>query len=214
MATAAVRVRLFASLRELTGTSELELVAPTSVESCWTQLCELYPGLEAWRNSVRPALNLAYTSWGAQVAPGDELAFLPPVSGGASSTSAPTQVRVGPEPIDIEELTASIQRHGIGAIATFVGLVRDPDQGRPVLRLVYEAYPEMVEPQLAVIAAEARQQFGASQILVQHRTGPVEAGVASVAVLVGAAHRHQALDACAYVIDELKSRVPIWKVTE
>src|SRR5487761_76257 len=207
MALATVRVRLFASLRDLAGAPELELVLgePASVETCWGQLCSRLVGLESWRGSVRPALNLEYVAWDTEVAPGDELAFLPPVSGGSPTPEATVQVLVGPEPIEVSAMVAALERRGIGAIATFVGLVRDPDEGRAVSELVYEAYPEMAEPVLLTVAREACSQFGATEARVQHRTGSVKAGVSSVAVVVGAAHRHQALDACTYIIDELKS---------
>lgn len=213
MGSSTVRVRLFASLRELAGTPqlELELTDPTSVESCWTRLCERLPGLDAWRDSVRPARNLQYVDWDSTVAPGDELAFLPPVSGGAPTPEPVIEVRVGAQAIDLGAMCEAVQRRGIGAIATFVGLVRDPDQGHSIPQLVYEAYPEMAEPVLVKICQEACLRFGATEARVQHRTGPVDSGVTSVAVVVGAGHRHQALDACAYIIDELKSRGPIWK---
>lgn len=216
MATATVRVRLFATLRELAGTPDLqlELTGATSVEDCWFRLCEQFPGLSSWRDSVRPARNLQYVDWDATLDPGDELAFLPPVSGGAPTEEPLIEVLVGAQPIDLEEMSAAVERRGIGAIATFVGLVRDPDEGRSVRQLVYEAYPEMAEPVLVKICQEACRRFGASQAKVQHRTGPVASGVTSVAVVVGAAHRRQALDACGYIIDQLKLRAPIWKSAE
>ncbi|HVC38403.1 MAG TPA: molybdenum cofactor biosynthesis protein MoaE [Candidatus Dormibacteraeota bacterium] len=213
MANPTVRVRLFAMLREIAGTPalELELEGSDSVESCWLQLCRRFQGLESSRGSIRAARNLQYVDWDAPVSGGDELAFLPPVSGGATPAELLVEVRVGSEPIDLEAMTAAVQRRGIGAIATFVGLVRDPDQGRAVPALKYEAYPEMAEPVLAEICREALPRFDATEARVQHRTGRVAGGVASVVVVVGAAHRHQALDCCAYIIDELKSRAPIWK---
>jgi molybdopterin converting factor subunit 1 len=208
-----VRVRLFASLRELAGTAEigLELQGPTSVESCWRRLCEIQPGLSDWRDSVQPALNLEYVDWEAQVSPGDEIAFLPPVSGGAPTPEVAIHVQVSAEPIDVAAMSAAMERRGIGAIATFVGLVRDPDEGVPISHLVYEAYPEMAEPVLVAISEAACRRYGASEVRVQHRTGTVESAINSVAVVVGAPHRHQALDACRFIIDELKSRAPIWK---
>jgi molybdopterin synthase catalytic subunit len=208
-----VRVRLFASLRELAGTAEvgLELAEPASVERCWARLCELHPILSEWRESVRPALNLEYVGWEAEVSPGDEIAFLPPVSGGAPTPEAAIHVQVSSEPIDVAAMSAAMERRGIGAIATFVGLVRDPDEGVPVAQLDYEAYPEMAEPVLVAISEAACSRYGASEVRLQHRTGIVESGIDSVAVVVGAPHRHQALDACRFIIDELKSRAPIWK---
>ncbi|MGC1184669.1 MAG: molybdenum cofactor biosynthesis protein MoaE [Candidatus Dormiibacterota bacterium] len=213
MAARVVRVRLFANLRDVAGTSalELELVGEDSVESCWLRLCDRFQGLTTWRESVRPARNLEYAEWGDSVVAGDELAFLPPVSGGAATSEPMVEVKVGPEAIDEADLSAGIEREGIGAVATFVGLVRDPDQGHPVSHLIYEAYPEMAEPVLREICIEACQRFGAREARVRHRTGEVVSGATSVAVAVGAAHRRQALDACSYIIDELKSRAPIWK---
>ncbi|MGA2873287.1 MAG: molybdenum cofactor biosynthesis protein MoaE [Candidatus Dormibacteria bacterium] len=211
-----VRIRIFASLRERAGVSEvtLELEGPVSVETCWKRLCELHPELAPLRGSTRSALNLVWSDWSAAVSPGDELAFLPPVSGGSGPAVACAEVWVGPEPIDVGELTASIERRGIGAIATFVGLVRDPDGGREVSHLSYEAYPEMARPQLAAIAEDACRRFGATQVVVRHRTGRVGSGETSVVVVVGAPHRGAALLACGFVMDELKSRVPIWKASD
>lgn len=213
MAKPCVRVRIFATLRELAGTSEVlfELEGQTSVEECWGRLCQLHPVLSSQRESVRPALNLVWCEWSAKVRAGDELAFLPPVSGGSTVSALPVEVRLGPEPIDLAELQAGIERVGIGAIATFVGLVRDPDEGEAVPFLDYEAYPEMARSEIGEIAEEARGRFGATQVAVQHRLGRVASGVASVAVVVGAPHRQQALRACGFVIDELKSKAPIWK---
>ncbi len=214
MAEAPVRILLFASLRQAAGASRLELtvIPPTSVEVCWQQLCSAHPELASWRGAVRPALNQSYVDWTDPVGPGDELAFIPPVSGGSGGEVAP--IRVGQEVIDLAAMQAGLDLTGVGAIATFLGVVRDPDQGVGVSHLVYEAYPEMAERELALIVAEARRAEGVGQVLVHHRTGRVERGVASVAVVVSAAHRHQALEACTYVIDELKLRAPIWKVQE
>jgi len=211
---AAVRVLLFASLRQAAGTPHLELRLgqPSSVSACWDQLCNLRPQLSSWRAAVRPALNQRYVDWEEMVSPGDELAFMPPVSGGADAGLE--AIRVGPAEIDVAAMQARLSLAGVGAVATFVGVVRDPDQGLAVSHLTYEAYPEMARAELARIVDEAQRAEGVSQVLVHHRTGRVERGVASVAVVVGAAHRHQALEACTYVIDELKERAPIWKVQE
>ncbi|MGA9775236.1 MAG: molybdenum cofactor biosynthesis protein MoaE [Candidatus Dormiibacterota bacterium] len=210
MDTLAVRVLLFSTLRQQAHAAELELqVAPGgTISTCWDELCRLHPTLAPQRASVRPALNREYSGWDQLVASGDELAFLPPVSGGAPLA----RVRVGPEEIDVAAMQAEVGLRGMGAVATFVGVVRDPDEGRPVSHLTYEAYPEMAEAELARIAGEALRQEGVGEVLVHHRTGRVERGVASVAVVVSASHRHQALSACTQVIDHLKERAPIWKV--
>ncbi|HUY54716.1 MAG TPA: molybdopterin converting factor subunit 1 [Candidatus Nanopelagicaceae bacterium] len=214
MPDAQVRVLLFASLRQAAGTPRLDLNVSTvsSVAACWDQLCSLHPQLASWRAAVRPALNQRYVDWKEPVRPGDELAFIPPVSGGASADQE--LIRVGPAEIDLGAMQAALELTGVGALATFVGVVRDPDQGLPVSHLTYEAYPEMAEAELARIVEEAKQAEGVSEVLVHHRTGRVARGVASVAVVVSAAHRHQALEACTYVIDALKVRAPIWKVPD
>ena len=122
------------------------------------------------------------------------------------------RVVVSAEEIDLEAMRMAVGLRGVGAIATFVGVVRDPDEGREVTHLEYEAYSEMAVTEIEAIVDEVTARQGVGEVLVQHRTGRVERGVASVAVVASAAHRHQALDACTYVIDELKRRAPIWKV--
>lgn len=204
-----IRVLLFAGLRQLVGSPEVVLPGDTGVTvgQCWEELCRRAPGLAAQSASVRPARNREYCGWDDELHPGDELAFIPPVSGG----SGVPRVRVGPEPIDVAAMQAELELRGEGAVAVFLGVVRDPDEGREVTHLTYEAYPEMAEAELGRIVAEALAREGVGEVLVHHRTGRVERGVASVAVVVAAAHRHQALEACTVVIDELKERAPIWK---
>ena len=121
-------------------------------------------------------------------------------------------VVVGPQEIDLEAMRRMVDLRGMGAVATLVGVVRDPDEGVEVSHLDYEAYTEMAVSEITAIVGEATARQGVGEVLVQHRTGRVGRGVASVAVVASAAHRHQALDACTYVIDELKRRAPIWKV--
>jgi molybdopterin synthase catalytic subunit len=206
-----VRVLLFAGLRQVVGSPELVLSSGpgVTVRRCWEELCGRFPALAAQSTSVRPARNREYCGWDDELSPGDELAFIPPVSGGAGPGLA--RVRVGPEPIDVAAMQAELELRGQGAVAVFVGVVRDPDEGKEVTHLTYEAYPAMAEAELGRIVAEALAREGVGEVLVHHRTGRVDRGVASVAVVVSAAHRHQALEACTMVIDELKERAPIWK---
>lgn len=206
-----IRVLLFAGLRQVAGAPEvrLQLNAGATVQGCWDELCRLHPELAPQRQAVRPARNREYCGWDEVVGRGDELAFLPPVSGGVAGRLA--RIRVGPEEIDVAAMQAELELTGQGAVAVFLGVVRDPDQGQEVTHLTYEAYPEMAEAELERIAAAARAREGVGEVLIHHRTGRVERGVASVAVVVSAAHRHQALEACAQVIDDLKERAPIWK---
>ena len=115
------------------------------------------------------------------------------------------------QPIFLEPLVKAVSRSSSGAIATFLGVVREQTRGRHVLYLEYEAYREMAIPKMREIADEIRQKWQVDEIAMVHRIGHLEIGEASVAIAVSAPHRHQALAACAYAIDRLKETVPIWK---
>lgn len=115
------------------------------------------------------------------------------------------------QPLFLEPLVKAVSRSSSGAIATFLGVVRERTRGRQVLYLEYEAYREMAIPKMRAIADEIRQKWRVNEIAMVHRIGHLEIGEASVAIAVSAPHRHQALAACAYAIDRLKETVPIWK---
>jgi molybdopterin synthase catalytic subunit len=120
--------------------------------------------------------------------------------------------RVTSEAIDIARIERSLRTDACGGVVTFAGVVRErSDDGRPVTGLSYEAHDEMAAAEFSRIADEARERFGACEIAVVHRTGDLRIGEVAVAVVVAAAHRGAAFDACEYVIDELKARAPIWK---
>ena len=120
-------------------------------------------------------------------------------------------VRLQSDPIRIDELIETVRGDTDGAVALFLGTVRNHNEGRTVVRLEYHAYREMAEREMARIEHEATRRFGVSSIAVVHRTGVLEIGETSVAVAVGSPHRAQAMDACRFVIDTLKQKVPIWK---
>ncbi len=120
-------------------------------------------------------------------------------------------IRLGPEPIALDDLVLAVQGEDAGAIATFLGTVRNENLGRRVLRLEYDAYPEMAEAEMRKIAEEAVSRRGALRVAIAHRTGTLELGEISVAIAVAAAHRAQAIEACRFAIDTLKRTVPIWK---
>jgi molybdopterin synthase catalytic subunit len=120
-------------------------------------------------------------------------------------------VRLQQDPILPPDLVEAARADGDGAVALFLGTVRDASDGRRVVRLEYEAYPEMAEREMARIEAEAIARFGISRIVIVHRTGRLEIGEVSVGVAAASPHRAQAMDACRYAIDALKERVPIWK---
>jgi MoaE-MoaD fusion protein len=195
-----IRVRLFAGLREHAGTGERALELPEGARAAdvWPALAlgEEPPGLVY-------AVNRAYVERGQPLADGDEVALVPPVSGGG--------VRLTSEPIDLAAVVAEVEDERAGAIATFVGTVRRQSRGRTVLRLEYEAYEEMAEEVMANLAAGLREKHGLCAVAIEHRTGVCEPGEPSVAIAVSAPHRHDALAACKEAIDTLKETVPLWK---
>ncbi|MGZ6256807.1 MAG: molybdenum cofactor biosynthesis protein [Candidatus Limnocylindria bacterium] len=201
-----VTVRCFATLRELAGDRTTITLAPgASVANAWTALADAHPGLAAHRPFVRAARNGAYADWEARLDDGDQVAFLPPVSGGG-----PSGLTDGV--IDVRTLEAAVASSGHGALVTFVGRARDrADDGREVLELEYEAYPEMATDVLAEIVGEAEGRWVGCAVAVIHRVGPVPIGEAAVAIVAAAAHRSEAYDASRFVIEAIKERLPIWK---
>ena len=201
-----VTVRCFATLRELAvDRTELSLGAEATVDDAWNTLAGTFSGLGQHRPFVRPARNGSFAAWDAHLADGDVVAFLPPVSGGG-----PSGLTDGP--IDLAGLEAAIAESGHGARVTFLGRARDrSDDGREVLELVYEAYPEMATTVLAEIVAEAERRWSGSVAAVVHRVGLVPIGEAAVAIVTASAHRSDAYEANRFVIEAIKERLPIWK---
>jgi molybdopterin synthase catalytic subunit len=200
-----ITVRTFASLRELSiDRCDLEVADGATVADAWTALHERFPRIEPHRPYVRAARGGAYANWDEPLAEGDVVAFLPPVSGGAGGG-------LTDEPIDVAALEASVADPGHGAVVTFVGRARDvADDGRTVVELEYEVYPEMASSVLDQIASEAEGRFGAV-VAVVHRFGLVPIGEAAVAIVTAARHRAEAYEANRFVIEAIKERLPIWK---
>lgn len=200
-----VTARTFASLRELsTDRCELTLADGSTVADAWSRLEARHPGLALHRAYVRAARNGAYVGWDEPLEAGDVVAFLPPVSGGASAA-------LTDRPIDVAALEAMVADPGRGAVVTFVGRARDvADDGRTVIELEYEVYPEMAGSVLEEIAAEAEERSGAA-VAVVHRHGVVPIGEAAVAIAAAGRHRAEAYDASRHVIEAIKQRLPIWK---
>ncbi len=195
-----VTTRLFAALREQAGarSRELELPDGARVADVWAalELGDEPPGLLY-------AVNRAYADRTAPLADGDEIAVIPPVSGGAFVLSE--------EPLSLEAVAAEVASDEAGAIATFVGTTRAHSRGRDVIRLEYEAYEGMAEAEMERIATLLRERHDVIAVAIHHRIGPVEIGETSVAIAVAAAHRAAAFDACREAIDTLKQTVPLWK---
>jgi MoaE-MoaD fusion protein len=192
-----VTVKLFAGLRDRAGWSEREVEAST-VADVWASL-----GLGEEPPGLLYAVNHEYADRGLSLADGDEVAVIPPVSGGA--------FRLVEGPLDLGAVIAEVEDERAGAIATFQGTVRRQSRGREVIALEYEAYSGMAEKVMAEIAAGVKERYDLCEVAVAHRVGRCEVGEVSVAIAVSAPHRHDALAACRDVIDELKERVPLWK---
>jgi molybdopterin synthase catalytic subunit len=193
-----VKVRLFAGLRERAGYAERELNGVERVADVWPAL-----GLGDEPDGLLYAVNRTYADGESKLADGDEVALIPPVSGGA--------FRVTEEPLSLDAVVEEVSDESAGAVASFLGTVRRESRGRTVLYLEYEAYAEMAEDVMAQIAADLEQRYDLRAVAMHHRVGPVEIGEASVAIAVSAAHRQDALAACKDAIDTLKQTVPLWK---
>ena len=149
------------------------------------------------------AVNREYAERDRELRDGDEVALIPPVSGGA--------FRVTEEPLSLEAVVAEVADERAGGIATFTGTVRRQSRGREVTHLEYEAYAEMAEDVMEKLAAELQGRHELCAVAIHHRVGRLEIGEASVVIAVSAPHRQAALDACREAIDTLKETVPLWK---
>ena len=195
-----VRVRLFAALREQAGVGSLELDVSddATVGDVWPLL-----GLGAEPSGLLYARNRAYVERTQPLEAGDEVAVIPPVSGG--------DFRLSAEQLSVEAVVEEVRVDEAGAIATFIGTTRAHSRGRDVVHLEYEAYEGMAEAVMAELADRLRERHELSAVAIHHRVGRVEIGETSVVIAVSAAHRGDALAACSDAIDTLKHTVPLWK---
>jgi MoaE-MoaD fusion protein len=195
-----ITVRLFAAVRERAGASrrDLHLADGALVGDVWPALAlgDEPPGMAYARNRE-------YADRAEPLRDGDEVAVIPPVSGGA--------FLVQEQPLDLGTVVDQVRDPAAGAIATFIGTTRDHNRGRDVVHLEYDAYPEMAEAEMAKIAAQVIERHDVARVAMAHRTGHVPIGEASVIIAVSAAHRGAAMDACREAIDTLKQTVPVWK---
>lgn len=199
-----VTIRLFAGLRERAGAGEVTLELPEGarVADALSAVAELTDGV-----AVVMAVNREYAEQSQPLHAGDELALIPPVSGGAEARPA-VHVRVSAEPLSLDPLLEFVRDPRAGAVVTFAGVTRE------VPALEYEAYAEMAVPQMTSIVEAALTRHGLCAAAVEHRTGTVELSQASVLIAVSAPHRAEAFAGGREIIDELKRRAPIWKQEE
>ena len=195
-----VAVRLFAGLRELAGARALEIDLPTGAVAA-----DVWPALNLGDEpaGLLVAINKSYADPGTALSEGDEVALIPPVSGGA--------FRLSELPLSLEDAVREVASDDAGAIATFTGTTRARSRGRDVVRLEYEAYEGMAEAEMERIAADLKARHSLIEVAIHHRVGIVGIGETSVVIAVSSAHRADALAACAEAIDTLKGSVPLWK---
>ncbi len=203
-----VRMLFFAHLQDVAGSHEMamELPAEATVEEAAALLAMRDARFDRLLSQARVAVNAEFAAASAVLHDGDEVAWMPPMSGGAAD--APTLLTDGV--IELAELSRAVEGSGYGAVVTFAGNVRDNARERRVLYLEYEGYPPLAEKQLQKLIDEAQTRWGV-KCAVQHRLGRLEIGECSVGVAVAAAHRGEAFAACRWLMDTLKETVPIWK---
>jgi molybdopterin converting factor subunit 1 len=211
-----VRVLFFGRLKDIVGRAEeqAEVSDGARVEDLFERYGRSFPELARFRASVAASVNQEFAEWRAPLAAGDEVAFLPPVSGGANPAGAAVEedlcalVRTT---IETNEIVAGMKAPPDGAVVVFEGIVRNHSGGRATTHLEYEAYEAMAIAKMREIGAAMREKFSIRRYAMVHRLGRLEIGETSVMIAVCSAHRGAAFDACRYGIDTLKRTVPIWK---
>ncbi len=208
-----IKVLLFGVLKDILGRDRDALTLPEGATA--DRLLDEYRRRAPGRSTVWAALAIAVNQ---QYAPatqvlhdGDEVALLPPVSGGAPEPQPAPHIALTREPIDTFALTAALKHASDGAVVLFDGIVRDNTRGRRTLFLDYEAFEPMALAEMRKLAAEAQSRFAIRGVTLVHRLGRLEIGETSVLILVASAHRGAAFDACRWIIDTLKKTVPVWK---
>ncbi|MBM3944261.1 MAG: molybdopterin converting factor subunit 1 [SAR202 cluster bacterium] len=205
--TIAVTIRLFARYREVVGAGSLDLSLErdATVGDLAREMLRRYPALVRDASRLVVAVNQEYTEHGHILGDGDEVALIPPVSGGEN------HIVITDQPIDPATFTNMVKAPQHGAVVTFLGNTRDHNEGRTVLHLEYEAYRPMADAKLAEVAAEMKAKWPIGEVAIAHRVGRVDIGETSLVVAVGAGHRREAFDAALYAVDRIKQIVPIWK---
>jgi MoaE-MoaD fusion protein len=210
LALVRIHVLFFGVLKELLGRASeaLELPEGSTVADVLSHYESETPKLREMLPSVALSVNQQYAGPGAVLAQGDEVALLPPVSGGATRRAHAAIVH---QRIHTQQVVETIRHPEDGAAVVFEGVVRNHTRGRPTLYLDYEAYEQMALEQMEDLAREALGQFAVRDVALVHRLGRLAIGETSVLIVVASAHRGAAFEACRWLIDTLKRKVPIWK---
>ncbi len=204
-----VKVLFFGMLKDVTGLSRdsLELADNARLTDAFAHYCARFPSLQSLAGSIACARNHEFTAPDTALQEGDEIAFMPPVSGGSERHHC----ALTRDPINARDLVRRLQRDADGAVVTFEGVVRNQSGGRTTLYLEYEGYEELALKTMENIALEIAAARGIGRIGMVHRLGRLEIGEASVVIVVTAPHRAAAFAAALDAINRLKQKVPIWK---
>src|SRR5271154_918921 len=208
-----VRVLFFGQLKDIAGVSQedAELSEGARVEDLYERYARRFPRLADFRPSVAASVNQEYAEWRAALSSGDEVAFLPPVSGGQQTAISDDIILLVRDPIQPREILLNLKAFEDGAAVVFDGFVRNNFRGQRTLYLEYEAYEAMALAKMREIGAQIRAKFQIHRLAIVHRLGRLEIGETSVLIAISSAHCGAAFDACRYAIDTLKRSVPIWK---
>jgi molybdopterin converting factor subunit 1 len=211
-----VRVLFFGRLKDIVGRGEeqAEISDGARVEDLFARYGKSFPELAQFRTSVVASVNQEFAEWRAPLASGDEVAFLPPVSGGSIPTGTAVEedlCALVRRRIETSDILQQLKAPPDGAVVVFEGIVRNHSGGRTTLYLEYEAYEAMAIAKMREIGAQMREKFAIRRFAMIHRLGHLDIGETSVLIVVSSAHRAAAFDACRYGIDTLKRNVPIWK---
>ena len=210
-----LRVLCFGRLRDIVAPElAIELTTPASVADLWRSLREEHPALAPYDGAIAIAVNQTFASPATCLSEGDEVALLPPVSGGLTEPVLPldsAHCRLQREVIDSADVMQQIKSGDDGAVCVFDGIVRNQTRKRRTLYLEYEAYPAMAVAEMEKLAGEALTRFPVRDVRIVHRVGHLEIGESSVLIVVASAHRAAAFEACRWIIDSLKKTVPVWK---
>lgn len=208
-----VRVLFFGTLRDVMGNAEATVTVPDGAHVSYLLdwYSEQIPGVKGLLPSVAVSVNQEYASRTATLSDGDEVALLPPVSGGVDATLFGRYSELVRNKIDAAGLMHSMKAPSDGAVVVFEGIVRDNTRGRRTMYLDYHAYEEMAIKQMDALVEQALRDFKIDQARIIHRLGKMEIGETSVWIGVTSPHRGAAYDASRFLIDTLKKTVPIWK---
>ncbi len=208
-----VRILLFGVLKSVVGQSSevLDLPDGSRVANLLALYKDRFPQFEAIMSTLAVSVNQEYSPADRTLAAGDEVGLLPPVSGGLPEAATPGVIAIVKEPIETHSVLDRLKRSQDGAAVVFEGMVRDHTRGRRTLYLDYEAYEPMAIKRMHALGEQARERFAVSGVSIIHRLGRLQVGETSVLIVVASEHRAAAFEACRWLIDTLKTTVPIWK---